>query len=1048
MRYRRVLLLLPALLIGDECSAADIPSQGLVLQLDASSLESGDGMRVSEWRDLSDRGNHVAQNDVARQPEFVKTAIGGQPAVRFNGNALLDRSDFSGFDPVDQPLHMVFVFQAPPGGGPSQRLIDLQSNRTGQGRGEHQYGFWVGFQGHRYIPRLGIVNGDEGEAVTPIWDAKPHILELVYRGKQQFEIHVDGRTERKATYGGRKFLGFRKRVTLAIGQHFAHENHKPTYLTGDIAEVLVYSRALSTTERFELGSHLSEKYSLQTSFKPLPQFERDIRPILAAKCFNCHGEETQEAGLDLRTVSAMLTGGEAGPVIVRGHPEYSELIAVLDSGKMPPDDAEPLTAGQVALLREWVAADTPALEKIVVRAPAPKVTPEDREHWAWQLPVKHSPPEARHFKNAGLLSRARTDVDRFVLANLDAAGLTLSPDAKPERLVRRLYFDLIGLPPSPQEIDAFLNDPEPKRVERLVDQLLESQHFGERWGRHWLDVVGYVDVHGSDNDAAIIKQMSGKWRYRDYVIRSFNDDKPFDRFLTEQLAGDELVDWKSAKTFTPEIIESLVATGFLLSANDDTSSPELNTPDIRHHVLQRTSENIAGGLLAMTLQCARCHDHKYEAVSQVDYYQFEAIFAPVFNVRDWVQANMRTRPAVSDVERTKIDRHNADVDSKLKPLQNRRQQLEKATAEPELSERSTLDEQITELTGQKRSYDTIAVGLSGSTPATTHVLRRGNYLRPGLEVEPSLPEIIRSTGVSPSETEWSRLALARELTDPQTLAGNHVARVFVNRIWQQLFGKGLVETSDNFGVSGTDPSHPQLLDWLTLQFIDGGWRVKPLIRLIVLSSVYQQSAVGNDASHSIDPDNRLLWRTNLRRLDSEQVRDAILTVTGQLDRSLGGPPIPLDPRPDGMVVIKTNALPPGTTANRRSVYIMARRNYHMTFMRVFDQPIVARNCTVRRPAAAVTQSLALLNDDFIVEQSVALADRVLNESAESSPVQQVYTAWRIACGRSPDDTEQEVCVSLLERHQQRAPSGDDPRRFAISRLCQMLLNTNEFLYVP
>ena len=1061
MRYRRVLVLLSALFSGDECFSADIPAHGLVLQLDASSLELGDGMRVSEWPDLSHRGNHVAQNDVARQPVFTKTAIGGQPVVRFNGNALLDRPEFSGFEPVDQALHVVFVFQAPPGGGPSQRLIDLQSNRTGQGRGENQYGFWVGFQGHRYIPRLGIVNGDEGEAVTPIWDAKPHILELVYRGKQQFEIHVDGRTERKATYGGRKFLGFRKHVTLAIGQHFAHENHTPTYLTGDIAEVLVYSRALSATERFELGSHLSKKYSLQTSFKPLPQFERDIRPILAAKCFNCHGEETREAGLDLRTVSAMLTGGEAGPVVVRGHPEFSELIAVLDSGKMPPDDAEPLTAGQVALLREWVAADTPALEKIVVRAPASKVMAEDCKHWAWQLPVKHSPPEARHFKNAGLLSRARTDVDRFILANLDAAGLTLSPDAKPERLVRRLYFDLIGLPPSPQEIDAFLNDPESMRVERLVDQLLESQHFGERWGRHWLDVAGYVDVHGSDNDAAIIKQMPGKWRYRDYVIRSFNNDKPFDRFLTEQLAGDELVDWKSAKTFTPEIVEALTATSFLLSANDDTSAPELNTPDIRHHVLQRTAENIAGSLLAVTLQCARCHDHKYEAVSQVDYYRFESIFAPVFNVRDWVQADKRLRPAVSDADRTAIDRHNADIDSKLKPLQERRKQLKKATSEPEASEPGKLDAQIAELASRKRSYDTISVGLSGTASATTHVLRRGNYLRPGLEVEPSLPEILASArsdalrpGSIPTQSvgtravSGSRLILARALTDPDSLAGNHVARVFVNRVWQQLFGKGLVETSDNFGVSGATPSHPELLDWLTLRFIDSGWRIKPLIRLMVLSSVYQQSAVGDDASHEVDPDNRLLWRMNLRRLDSEQLRDAILTVSGQLDRSLGGPPIPLEPRPDGMVVIKTNALPAGTTANRRSVYILARRNYHMTFMRAFDQPIVARNCTIRRPAAAVTQSLALLNDDFIVKQSAAFADRVLNETLSDSPAEQIRTAWRIGSGRWPDDAEQKICVSLLKRHEQRVPTGENARRFAMSHLCQMLLNTNEFLYVP
>ena len=388
-----LLVLLPSL----ACDARDlagadtltVPVEGLVLWLDAASIAAAtDGMRLTAWPDLSGLKNHVSQDDDRHRPIWRPSVLGGQPAVQFRGNQLLDRAAFTGFTPVDQPLHITIVFQAPPGGGTAQRLIDLQSRQAGAAKGEDRYGFWVGFQSRRYIPRLGIVNGDEGEATTPIWDSKPHLLELVYKGNQQFEIHIDGRTERESQYGGRKYLGLRQQVTLAIGQHFGLEDHAPTYFTGDIAEVIVHRRALTKSERFELGSLLTKKYSLQTSFKPLPQFERDIRPILAANCFSCHGEKVREAGLDLRTVSAMLTGGKAGPVIVRGRPEYSELVAVLESGKMPPDDAEPLTTAQVSLLREWIAADTPAIETIVVRPPAATVTEDDRRHWAWQMPVR------------------------------------------------------------------------------------------------------------------------------------------------------------------------------------------------------------------------------------------------------------------------------------------------------------------------------------------------------------------------------------------------------------------------------------------------------------------------------------------------------------------------------------------------------------------------------------------------------------------------------------------------------------------------------------
>ena len=1049
---------------------AGIPKKGLVLWLDASTVEAEDGAKVSSWRDRSGKANDVSQDSAKHQPVLAKKGLGGQPALQFRSGQLLDRAEFSGFAANDQAFHIAIVFQAPAGGPPSQRLIDFQSQQPGLATANNQHGFWVGFQGSRYLARLGIANGDEGEGRTAVWDAKPHLLELVYKSSQQFEIHVDGRTDQAAAYGGRKFLGFRKKVALAIGQHFAHDDHGPTFLHGDIAELLVYQRPLSKLERFELGSQLTKKYSLKTQFRPLPMFERDIRPILAANCLGCHGEKKKEAGLDLRTVSSMMTGGEAGPVIVRGHPEFSELVAVLVSGTMPPDEDRQLTKKQIETIRNWVEADAPAKEAIVIQPPPRKVTAKDREHYAWQIPVKHAPPKVRSS------DRVQNEIDRFVLSRLEEKGLAYSREASPRRLVRRLYFDLVGLPPSPGDVERFLTAEPENRVQTLVDELLASRHFGERWGRHWLDVAGYVDVYGSDNDAAIIKLLSGKWKYRDYVIRSFNDDKPFDQFLVEQLAGDQLDDWRQAEKFSPEMRDRLTATAFLLSANDDTDAPELNTPDVRHHVLQRTGENVANSLLAVTLQCSRCHDHKYEAVSQIDYYRFESIFADVFNVRDWAVSTAHVRPDVSDAEKSLIDQHNAKIDGQLKPLQQRLDQLKKAETDEQKAEAAVLAKKIAALTVQKKSHETIPLATSTPSRPTTHVLRRGDYLRPGLEVQPALLELFTppasdSTAVAsagPATTSVAlqsdlpmnrRLTLARALTDPNSLAGNHVARVFVNRVWQQLFGKGIVETSDNLGVSGSRPSHPKLLDWLTRQFIEDGWRVKPLIRRMVLSASYQQSSVQSAEKHlkaqKLDPENGLLWRMNLRRLDSEQLRDSILTVSGQLDRSFGGPPIPLDPRPDGMVVIKKGALPPGTTANRRSVYILHRRNYHLTFMRVFDQPIVARNCSGRKPSAVVNQSLALLHDDFLFEQSAALAERVAKVGADSKETSSarplVETAWQITVGRLPDDEELTLCLGLLDRHEKRFAENDNAasaKRKALARLCHMLLNSNEFLYVP
>ncbi|MCH2201422.1 MAG: PSD1 and planctomycete cytochrome C domain-containing protein [Fuerstiella sp.] len=1087
----------------------DVPRDGLVLWLDASNRDGRHNSdkpaeQLTIWTDISGLNNHLSQHDVKRRPVWVRSGIGGQPSVDFQGNALLHRDQFDGFSVGDQTLHIAIVFQAPSGGPDSQRLLDLNSRKTTTSVFEKRRGFWVGNHNARYIPRFAIHHGDQGEALSAVWDDQPHLLELVYNGEQLFEIHVDGRTEQRGMFNGTHFLGFLEQRTLTLGQSYRQEDSTETSFEGQIGEILIYRQPLTTLERVALGTHLSQKYSLAVNFESLPIYERDIQPIFAAHCFDCHGADTQEASLDLRTVSSMLHGGKAGPVIVRGHPEHSELFAMLDTGKMPPEEWPQLSSEQIKLIRRWIQADAPTEKTIATDRPVTRVTKEDRRHWAWQYPSEQDPPRVSRS------SRVRNDLDNFTLAKLEARGHTFSGDATPEQLVRRIYFDLIGLPPSPSEIDEFLDDTEPGHWERLVDRLLQSKHYGERWGRYWLDVTGHVDVNGSDNDAAIIKPLPGKWRYRDYVIRSFNDDKPFDRFLIEQLAGDELFDWKNAKTFTQPMLDSLTATIFLLTANDDTDQNELNTPDVRHHVLQRVSENVASTLFAVTLQCAKCHDHKYEALSQLDYYRFESVFAPVFNVRHWVKSDSRIRPDVSDAEQKTIEHRNAEIDAELTTLKQRRDgilsphrmqllevrstvipksdrdaattailtdvakrsdkqtqlvtkyQTQLTVADTEIAATLSRDEKqklkridtrITELQSSRRSYDYIAIATETPALTATHVLRRGNYLRQGLEVDPELPEILvtdpekhRLTIESPGNLSGRRLALAYSVTDPDSLAGQHVARVFVNRVWQQVFGRGIVETSDNLGISGSKPSHPELLDWLTLRFIKSGWRIKSLIRLMVLSTTYQQSSHGQ--SSTFDPKNRLLWRMNLRQLDSEQLRDAILTVSGRLDRQLGGPPIPLDPRPDGMVVLKTSALPADTTPWRRSVYILSRRNYHLTFMRVFDQPIVARNCAVRKPSAVVTQALALLHDEFMLEQSETLAQRVINEATSDSADDRVSTAWRIVLGRRPNEEEAAWCRELLERHIKRYKKlKQQPERWAIVQLCHMLINTSEFLYV-
>jgi cytochrome c553 len=833
------------------------------------------------------------------------------------------------------------------------------------------------------------------------------------------------------------------------------------------------------------------------------QFERDVLSLLSARCVNCHGATKPKARLDLRSRSAMLSGGESGPALVPGSAEKSLLFQMITKGEMPPKGKTPLTAAETARLKAWIDAGAPAVQSAAGQE-SPKITDKDRQFWAFRKPVRPEVPRVR------AADRVRTPIDAFVLASLETKGLSLSPDADPTTLVRRVYFDLVGLPPSPEEADAFLADRWPDAYERLVDRLLESPHYGERWGRHWLDAAGYSDSIGGDNDPGQCFPREGIWRYRDYVVRALNNDKPFDRFLTEQLAGDEIDDWRSAAVFTPEIREHLVATGLLRTTVDHTFEDELNRPFERYQVLHDSIENLTTNLLGLTVACARCHDHKFDPISQVEYYRLLAALKPVYNPEAWIKPQDRHLDDVSAKEKVVMDRHNAEIDRQIaewegqvdaltqpyqKKLYDRRlsalpeairgdtaaalatpadkrnavqrylaeklgpslqvppKEVSRAVSDSDRAKYNELKGRITSLKGRKHASGKIQAAWEPGAAPPAFIFRRGNLMTPGAEVRPGFFAVLcepdTSTVISApaaaAKSSGRRTALARWLTRPDHPL---TARVFVNRVWQHYFGEGIVATSDNFGHLGARPTHPELLDFLATQFVQSGWKVKALHRLIVTSSVYRQASTSRPESELVDPGNQLLWRQRLRRLESEAVRDAVLTVSGRLDRTMGGPPVPIEPRPDGMVVVPKQGLPTPTAACRRCLYLFARRNYNLTLLNVFDQPVMATNCTRRIQSAVPLQSLTLLNDAMLLEHAEHFAARVA--AVASTPGMQIEAAFRIAFGRRPTLKEMASSTAFLnklrDRYAAKVPATVAQRQ-ALAGLCQMLMCANEFLYI-
>ena len=733
-----------------------------------------------------------------------------------------------------------------------------------------------------------------------------------------------------------------------------------------------------------------------------PEFERDVKPILMAHCFKCHGLEARKAGLDLRTQTMMLRGGDNGPALMPHDLENSLIYEQVASHAMPPDGELDLTDAQIETIRRWVEAGAPARGSNDVEPPsnAPLVSDVERRFWAFQKGLQVGLPAV---VGAG---QVKTPIDRFLLAKLEAVGLEFSPPADRITLIRRAYMDSIGLPPEPEEIVRFGSDSSPDACERLLDRLLASSHFGERWGRHWMDAASYSEVRGTDFDAALNRTkdfMSEMWRYRQYVIESYNQDKPFDRFVTEQLAGDELVEWRDQEQLSRRDEELLVATSFLRMAVDLTWDPPDNTAYTRFAVLHQTLAQVSGNLLGLSLECARCHSHKFDPIPQRDYYRMLALFTPAFNPQSWLL------PADRDVSRNGATIHAV--------------------------------------------YD---VG----PPPETYLLRRGEHTQPGRAVQPGFLSVLcddekDALGMAAKpfgNTSGRRLALSHWLTDTDGRAAALMARVKVNRVWQHLFGEGLVSTSDNFGHQGAAPTHPDLLEWLAAEYMHNGWRLKPLLNRIMSSTVYRQASVADTGSRITDFDSppQLLARMPVRRLPSEIIRDAMLACSGRMDRQMGGPSVNTESRPDGSVVVTTEGQPTPGSRWRRSVYVLSRRRWFPTIMSVFDQPNMDQHCARRDSSAIVLQALTMLNDQFALERAEDFARRVLRNAGPTTR-DRIVLAFRIVLARGPTASELESSEQLVDRQAERFRSAgagaDEIDQKSLACLGQVLFNTSEFLYV-
>jgi hypothetical protein len=752
-------------------------------------------------------------------------------------------------------------------------------------------------------------------------------------------------------------------------------------------------------------------------------FNRDVLPLLSARCFSCHGPDAAARKADLRldVRADAIAERDGSPAIVPGRPDKSAVVARIThqdkSDRMPPaKTGPPLTAAQVRLLVKWIEQGA-----------------RYAEHWAF-VPPKRPPLPA--VTDAAWL---RTPIDAFVLAPLEHRLWKHADQASREVLIRRATLDLLGLPPTPAEIRAFVNDPVPDAYARLIDRLLASPHYGERWGRHWLDVVRYADSGGFETDIF----FSHAWRYRDYVIRAFNADKPFDRFIREQIAGDELYPGDaqarlgtSMYTIAPVLQEAAMVPG-----------------QLEYDLLTDAVDTTASAFLGLTVGCARCHDHKYDPISQRDYYAMQALFAASdqFDIRaDGSTISNNGKLAVKstlplfEMEQIKT-RARAESDLALRKkylLQVADHYLGKGAGQPEASRLEAAEKYLREA-----SLIPVRVLAHRSKPLEIRLLKRGELNRPGDIVPPGLPEKFAKPGGKDIPPQERRALLAGWVASPHNPL---TARVIVNRVWQWHFGHGLVRTPNDFGVRGERPTHPELLDWLAVEFMEHGWSLKHLHRLIMLSSTYRMASHVDAKTLALDPDNRLLTRFQPRRLEAEVIWDLQRAVAGTLDYTMYDLPFapPLDAQEQIGNFRKWPASLP-REANRRGLYILVKRSFRFPLFGVFDPPDNTSSCGQRDITTVPTQALALLNNRLVHEQAKAFAQRLLAET-DGNHAAVAALAWQYAYGRAIDDEERRKVVQFLEArcHAAAATGLAHPACRAVEEFCLALFNTNEFIYLP
>lgn len=834
------------------------------------------------------------------------------------------------------------------------------------------------------------------------------------------------------------------------------------------------------------------------------QFTDEVWPMLTARCVQCHGTEEQEGGLRLDTQTAALTGGNHGPAIVPGEPNKSWLLkAVLHDVEdkrlaMPPK--EKLSAKEIATLKAWIKAGAAWPETAAKSLSTASQNAGERLGSAWtdkrnpivtlfrgqRLELWSLKPMQRPALPATIDHEALQPIDYLVRVKLAEHKLAPAAAADRRTLARRLYYDLLGLPPSPEQVKSFVSDERPDAYERLVDELLASPRYGEHMARLWLDVVRYSDSNGFDWD----EFRPRVWLFRDYVIRSFNADKPYDQFITEQLAGDELF---SGPPRTRAEQDALLATTFLRLGPQDNSAPLFNEqPRARAEWMADVTETTASAFLGLTMSCCRCHDHKFDPLSQADHFRLRAFFEPLEYADDLpidlaseqeviraqqaeIEARVQplerqretllgaARERVQNERRAKLaederklldipaekqsDEQKAKLAELNKSLEVSDDEVRKAWTEDERKQDKTLEQGIRDENGKRPTFAHAWIPRDKSSDVpTTHILYQGDHKAPREAVtagfisalDPNPAMLVTPTN---SQSTGRRLTLARWITSRENPLA---ARVLVNRLWQHHFGRGLVATPNDFGLAGAKPTHPELLDYLASEFVADGWSIKGLQRRIVTSATYRQSSSASAAALAGDTENLWLARQSLRRLTAEQLRDALLVTAGTLTTKTAGSPIWPELPPEVLQAnpaflddnsTKTKGWYPSPAAEQdaRSVFLVQKKTVRVPFLETFDLPENSTSCARRNASTVAPQAFSLLNSPLAVRLAKSFATRV-EEEAGQDPAAQIQRAFAIALQRLPTDRERAACQTLLTKR-------------SLPELCRVLLNVNEFMYI-